>query len=96
MCCFCFHTDRQSPPQPPPPLQLTGDKHLVFSCRHFYHFYVTFATLPHCRNLWVVIIVFHVPLAISRRFCFHTDLRPPPQPPAPLQPTGGKNLLLVL
>ena len=44
-------------------------------------------------GLWSI---FHVPLATSRRFCFHTDLPYQPQPPAPLQPTGGKHLMFAL
>ena len=44
-------------------------------------------------GLWSI---FHVPLATLRRFCFHTDLPFPPQPPAPLQPTGGKQLMFAL
>jgi hypothetical protein len=36
------------------------------------------------------------PLAPSLRFCFHTDLPFPLQPPAPLQPTGGKHLMIAL
>ena len=35
------------------------------------------------------------PPATSRRFCFHTDLPFPSQPPAPLQPTGGKHVTFV-
>ena len=35
------------------------------------------------------------PPATSRRFCFHTNLPFPSQPPAPLQPTGGKHVTFV-
>jgi hypothetical protein len=38
----------------------------------------------------------HVPLATLRRFGFQTDLWSPPQPPAPLHPTGGSHLMFVL
>ena len=37
-----------------------------------------------------------VALAPSLRFCFHADLPFLPQPPAPLQPTGGKQLMFAL
>ena len=44
-------------------------------------------------GLWSL---FYVPLATSRRLFFHTDLPFSPQPPAPLQPTGGKQLMFAL
>ena len=81
--------------QPLAPLQPTGGKHLMFAL-----FGRNFAgTLPELVGTvgtfgsWS----FHlVPLAPSLRFCFHTDLPFPPQPPAPLQRTGGKHLMFAL
>ena len=92
---FCFHTDLPFLPQPPAPLQPTGGKQLMFAL-----FGRTFAgTLPEpvgtvgTFGSWSFYLV---ALAPSLRFCFHTDLPFRPQPPAPLQPTGGKHLMFAL
>ena len=74
---------------------LFPDSSLLPLCRHSRHLVGTVTTLSSPSELLGCDHLCHVPPATLCRFCFHTDLPFQPQPPAPLQPTGGKYLTFV-